>query len=335
MKKSIALVFGVIILLIAAVIAYGILFKKEPADRHGLSAIYDVSADGNIAYVSYDKGRAGIHLDGTRIAELPEGKAAADIAFTNDGKQLAYIVSANNLEKDQQTEVRIIDTDSLHDEQLFTLESIVTEIEFDPKNDNQLYYLEAAVFTNYSPIAGKRPHDFDVHSFDRELQTHTDHTNLKAYSMTSLQVASQADAVYVQMFDDEEVETADDVFASVDRIFEIQLAEPNNFKAVSAADSKEDIYDFVLLPEQQQLIYQAAAKTNSQGTFEYELFSYDMKTNETKQLTTLEHAASRPKASGGHIYFMADHKFGERLSEYHLYRMNVDGSGIEEVQLES
>lgn len=333
MKKSIALVFGVIVLLIAAVIVYGILSKKEPVERQGLSTVYDVSADGKIAYVSYDNGKAGIYLDGTRIAELSEGKAVADAAFTNDGKQLAYIAAADNLEKDPRTEIRIVDTDSLHDEQLFTLESIVTEIAFDPKDDNQLYYLEAAVFTNYSPIAGKRPHDFDVHSFDRDLQTHTDYTNLKAYSMTSLQVSAQEDTVYVQMFDDGEVETADDVFASVGRVFEIPLAEPNNFTAVSAADSKEDIYDFVLLPEQ-QLIYQAVAKTNSQGIFEYELFSYDMKTNETKQLTTLEHAASRPKAAGGHIYFMADHKFGERLSEYHFYRMNFDGSGIEELQLE-
>ena len=101
---------------------------------------------------------------------------------------------------------------------------LVTELAFDPKDSELLFYLQAATFTNYSPIAGERPHDFDVHSIHLKDNVQTKYTDLKKYSMQSLQVSATDESVYVQMDDDENVQTAEDVFISKQRIFEIPLA---------------------------------------------------------------------------------------------------------------
>lgn len=336
MKKPLVLILSSILLLTGVFIVLGILFNKdENQKQQGLTDIYAVSPDSEIAYVSYDKGQATINLNGqSELVQLPVEKEIADMIFSEDSKKIAYIVRNKDLENNTSSELRMLELDSQSDELIHESENIITEIAFDPKNPDQLFYIQADDYTNYSPIASKRPHDFDIHSYDLNEKLHIKHTDFKEYGMASLQVSAEKDSVYVQMNDDADNETAEEVFESKDRIFEISLDTPEEKSIISSPVKEEDVYDFILIPEKQNIIYQAVAGTNDSGTYEYELFSFNWKTYKTEQLTTLKKSASRPTlGSDDKIYFMVDREFGKREPDYHLYRINQDGSGVEEIEL--
>ena len=71
--------------------------------------------------------------------------------------------------------------------------------------------MKSETFENYSPIAQARPHDYDVFSYKIDTNQEIQHTFLKTYAMDSLEVSDQISSVYVQMVDEDEAETADDI----------------------------------------------------------------------------------------------------------------------------
>ncbi|PIC76362.1 hypothetical protein CSV74_11555 [Sporosarcina sp. P19] len=180
MKKSLGFILSSIALLTAVCIVLGVLFNKdENQKQEGMSDIYAISTKNEIAYISYDKGQATINLDSQqKIVQLSVEKEIADIIFSEDGTYLAYVVRDKNLENHIRSDIHIIDLGSLVEEVIHTSDNLITEIAFDPKYPEKLFYLEASTYTNYSPIASKRPHDFDVYSFDLMQGVHTKHTDI-------------------------------------------------------------------------------------------------------------------------------------------------------------
>ncbi|MFS0575450.1 hypothetical protein AB1K83_07445 [Sporosarcina sp. 179-K 3D1 HS] len=336
MKKSFGYILGLIGLATAVLIVLGIKFDKaENEKQQGLTDVYDVSVDGALAYVEFEKGQAGLYVaDVTEpLVQLPVEQTIVDVSFSKDGKTLAYIVSDKEVDSNSGSTVHLLDPESGASQLAFTASAFITELAFDPKDPNQLFYLQAEVFTNYSPIVGERPHDFDVQCYDLVHETHTRYTNMKKYHMQSLQVSSTDESVFVQMDDDENVETAEDVFASKQRIFQIPLDAPDEKTVISNPVGQDDIYDFLVLPERDELIYQAVGGTGADGIFEYELFSYNWKTHKTKQLTKLKEYASKPiRGAEDQIYFLVDRQFGERNPEFRIYQMSVEGKDVREIQ---
>ncbi|WP_339253726.1 hypothetical protein NSQ43_05445 [Sporosarcina sp. FSL W8-0480] len=337
MNKKYGALLSVIGVVTAIFIVLGLVFdKSENEKQQGLNGVFDVSIDGTIAYIEFEDGKAGIYLtDGSNgpIVQLPVEQTIRDISFSNDGNTLAYIVSDKELDTNGGSEVRIVKMEMNSDELLFSSENIITELVFDPKNSNLLFYLQAGVYTNYSPITGKRPHDFDVYSYDLKDKTQKRNTELKKYSMQSLQVSATDESVFVQMDDDENIETAEELFASKQRIFQIPLNELGDKTVISNPVGEEDIYDFLVLPDREELIYQAVGGTGENGVFEYELFSFNRKTYETKQLTKIKEHASKPILGPDRkIYFLVDRNFGGRQPNFYIYQMSIDGTDIKEIK---
>lgn len=339
MKKTLVILLSFIAFLTFTFIILGLMFDKDENEKQaGLTDVYDVSSNGEIAYVIYEKGVANLFVNNQKepLRQLPVEDAITDIAFSGDGRMLAYSVTEKDYETSEETELHIYDLEKGEDEIIFSSDSLITELLFDPKNPDILFYLQAGIVTNYSPIASERPHEFDVHSYDLKEKKQTKHTEMKKYSMMSLQVSAEKDSVFVQMDDDEHAETADDIFSTSQRIFEIPLDNPDEKSIISSPVQAEDIYDFIIIPESQEIVYQAVAGTDENGTYEYELFSFNWKTYQTGQLTTLKESASSPKlGADDKIYFMVDRNFGGRMPEYHLYKIDRDGKNIQEVPLEN
>lgn len=337
MKKSLVFLLGLIVFSTVGLSVIGLLLKEDENQKQtGLTDIYDVSLNGDISYVVYEKGSAKLFEKGKEqpLLQLPVDKYITDLAYSNDGKQLVFAVSDKNLEENIGSELHALQLDSLKEEIIFSVKGLITEVVFDPKHPDLLFYLQADTYTNYSPIASKRPHDLDVHSYNLRERVRTKHTEMKNYDMASLQVSAQRNSVFVQMNDDLDVGTAEDLFATSQKVYEIPLDNPNGKLIISSPVQTNDIYDFTIFPERQEIIYQAVAGTGANGIFEYELFTFNWKTNKTEQLTMLKESASKPvHGPDDKIYFMVDRAFGKRNAAYHLFRVDRDGKNIEEIQL--
>ncbi|MDW0110881.1 TolB-like translocation protein [Sporosarcina aquimarina] len=338
MKKLVLI--GIAILLTTGVCVGLGLTQQVPDDekQNGLTGIFDVSVSGDIAYVRYESGKATVYVkskDVRQVAQLPPDRAIADIVIMPDGNTLFYVNSSKDRGDTTERAVHKVDVATGADEVLFSKDAIITELAYDAAIEDQIFYLQADIFTNYSPVASAQPHEFDVHRYNLKQKTHQQITDLKKYGMASLQVSGKEDSVYIQMDADENAETAEEIFEMKQRIFQIPLAHPEQSKMIFMPNDPNDLYDFVLVPDQSLLIYQAVAGTNSKGIYEYELFSYDWETMETKRLTFHKEHTARPVfGADGYLYYVIDYNFAGRNTEYELFRLNPESGDTEQVSLD-
>ncbi|WP_077624639.1 hypothetical protein [Sediminibacillus massiliensis] len=339
-KKYMFIIFPTIIVITLILAGVGIVFNKsENEKQQGITNVFDVAEDGSIAYVIFDGGSPTIYLrksgkgEEQKILELDNQKTILDIDFSPDGESLAYIEGAKDVKESTATSIYLLDLQQKATFEAVSEKAIITDIEFDPGNADEIFYLQAGTFENYSPIASANPHDYDIHSYRISTDETKKHTNLSKYAMHSLEVSSTTDSVFVRMDDDLEAESAEDIFASHQRIFEIPLEEPEQMKAVTSAE--KDVFDFALLPEEDGMIYQSISNPEEGGTFEYELYYYDMENKEEEQLTFLKEYTDNPviDQKNNKVYFMVDKQFAQQESDFHLYSMDMDGKNVKNVGL--
>lgn len=333
---------GSFILVVCAIIALTILAFFVNGDNNegnnGFLGHYDVSSEGMIAYVNYADGVPEIRLyqpdqnEEEIVLQLDKDNVILDPTFSNNDSAITYILTNKNMEEDLTSSVRRLTLETLQDNVLFTVPAAITEIEISAASDS-IFYLRADVFQNYSPIASKRPHDFDLYEYSIADDKHIRHTNYKEYSMSSLQLADDGMSAFVQMGD--VVDNSSESFQVVERIFNIPLAEPNKREVVSDPERNVDIWGFAVAPNSDDIIFQSVANWDSGNTFQYELYTYNTDTNEEDQLTYLKSYAGNPKiiSEDKKIYFVVDDKFGQNKSNYSIYKMNMNGTKLEKIYL--
>jgi len=339
-KQKVILIFSTISIMTIVLIILGIVFNKTELEKlNGLTEVYDISADGTIAYVTYNKGKPELYLkteDKERLAvQLEQEEIIQDIAFSSTENTFIYSVTDRDLDSSSKSYINLLEIHSLETKTLFETKGIITEITFDPKDEQQLFFLKAGTFENYSPIARENPHKFDIYSYHIEKDTETRHTNWEQYSIQSLNVSYSDNVVYIQMMDDRAAESADDIFDATQKIYKVPLDDPEQLNVVSDENRNIDIFDFAILPEENGMIFQSISNWAEGRTFQYELYFYDWEKNEEIRLTGLEQYAGRPKitAYDDKVYFIVNKKFAQKYPDRYLYVMDIDGDNIKNVPL--
>lgn len=334
LSKNKIIISGAFITLVI-LIGIGLLFQKSEEEKaQGLSNHYDVSED-YISYVKYEEGKPILYLyhlkEGTKekIVEFDNDKFIDDPTFTHDGKQIAFIMRNKNSEEDESSIIYQFDVKTKKSEELFRSENLVTELAFSP-NDEILFFLQAGIFTNYSPIAEKRPHDFDIFSYHLAEKEINQLTHLQTYHMGSLEASLNGESLYVQMIDDITAESEEEIFETRQKIFQIPLEAPEEMNVFFESSRDVDIYDFTFTPDGKELIFQSISNPDTAETFIYELYTLNLETKDEKQLTNVNIYCEKPVVSndGKTLYFIVDKKFGKRSEDYHLYKMNRENGQI-------
>lgn len=335
-----SIIFSTIAVTTAVLIVLGFMFAKSDEERiNWLAEAYDVSHTGDLAFVKYNMGKPEIYIKSENqvqfIVSLSDDTVVLDLTFTPDSN--GVVLSTMNRNSDELlTEVSIFHLDTFEMDSLFEVEALITEIQFNPKDDQKLYYLMARTYESYSPIAREHPHDFDVFHVDLLTMEHFTHSNLRKYSMRSLQVSAEDEAIYVQMDDDFLVETEDELFESVERIFELPLDSEEGFTIAIDSDRATGVFDFAIVPGEDAFVYQSVANYSTGGTFEYELFYYDRQTKEETQLTKLASYVGRPvvSSSEGKIYFIVNESFAKsNTPDRSIYSIDMSGDNLTRVNL--
>lgn len=344
MKKPVQSILLSVGFTLAILIVLGMIFSKKENDKwEGFSGIYDVSATGTLAYIAYEEGKPGVYFqeDGKKfenpVFQLDSNQEILDLDFSSDDTSLAFVSTNKEGKENLGSTVYLLEKSSFTTAVLFEDEGLITELAFDPKERDLLFYLRAATFENYSPIASAQPHEFDFFNYQITNQKHEQFTHLEKYAMGSLNISSKNNIAYVQMMDDEQAETAENIFDAKQKIFQILLNDPNEYSIISAQTRAEDIYDFTLVPDENAFIFQSVNGTGENGIFEYELFHYNWEKDEEEQLTRLKSYAARPVVDlvSDSIYYIVDSQFGEENSKYSLYKMDRDGKNKEEIKLDN
>lgn len=338
-KKHLIFLFVFLFIITLALVLVGLMFNKTENEKvNGLANQYDVSSDNTISYVVYEEGAPRLLLHNSEetitAVSYDENTQILDPTFNKDGSKLAYITTNKDKETELISTVHFLNLSTNETAEIFTDSSTITEVEFHP-NGESLLYLRAGTFENYSPITGKRPHDFDVYEYHLTDKTLEQKTNLSQYSIHSLHDSADGERVFLQRDDDASVETAEESFNVKQRIFEIPLDAPEEMSIISDPDREVDVFSFTVTPSEEEIIFQSISNPDDGGIYEYELYKYNLHTKEEKQLTFFGEYVGDPVISeGGEIvYFMLDKKFGKGDPEYHLYQMKLNGDQVLEIPL--
>src|SRR5690625_1071580 len=146
-KQKVILIFSTISVITVFFIILGFVFNKTEIEKiNGLTEVYDVSADGTIAYVTYNSGKPELYLktgDKERLAlQHNQGEIIQDIAFSPSENRLVYILSNQDIDTNSKSYINLLEVHSLETKNLYEAEGIITEIVFDPIDEQQLFFLK-------------------------------------------------------------------------------------------------------------------------------------------------------------------------------------------------
>lgn len=163
-----AILTAVILFLVGVLWVLG--FFHTGPEQAGLADSVDLSPDdGQIVFSYYRDGIASLYTasaDGTGVRFLAgmKGTSLLRPKYSPDDTKILFL-EAPKKEENRQQALFVMDRDGGSQKQLTPADSLVTEAVFSP-DGHSIYFLKAGVFRNYSPIASKKPHEFDIFSID-------------------------------------------------------------------------------------------------------------------------------------------------------------------------
>lgn len=339
MRRKTKAIWIVAVALIGLFFLLGLGYGKEkPANGiyTGLLEAFDVKNEKAVFAYSL-KGKVGIYIsdlhgkNAKRLAEAGEGEIIHHPVFSTDGKTVLYIATPEDREQ-VKSSLYVMNVDGSEKRKLYSIDSLITEAVFAP-DSKTIYYLQAETFTNYSTIARRGAHDFDLYSLDVSGGQPKRITSMKDYMLESLTVSPDGKEVYVTKQDDQHSKTAEDIFASKHKVFRIPLAHLEKIEPVSLQGIKEDVFDVEVSPDNRWMAFNSIANPGTNENFQYEMYVLDRQTGQTRQLTHLKkHAGAAVFDERSEwIYFMWDKKFGEGDPEHEWYRVSLDGKTVENI----
>ncbi|MED1785921.1 hypothetical protein P4V47_00105 [Brevibacillus laterosporus] len=310
------------------------------AGKTGLEAGVDIAPDDSRLLFSYSvNGVASLYTanpDGTDVKKLASlsGHSLFQPVYSSDGKKILTLARRTEAEKkttEQALYVMNADGSELH--LLSEPDELITDAVFAPDNQT-IYYLKAGVFKNYSPIASKRPHEYDLFSINVQGKNKRQITHDKEYQMTDLSVSSDGQKLFFTKF----TNSSDKRDFSQDKLSlfatDLQGKTLTSYLPVNDALGTPEMYDVRFSPDEKQISFVAVSLASSNKTYEYELFTMDLETKQAKQITTLQKHANSP------VYFHKQNKllFLEDIgwpaeSSYQLRTVNTDGSNLQTLQI--
>lgn len=335
-RKSLNIILVIVSLITIILVVLGITYRQPGFS--GFTSTYAVSPTGEIAYVYKDNDITQLHIEGHSepVISLNPSKAISHMTYLVDGSSLIYVVHDKEINPDQiESVVYKIDLKANEQVELFRDNKIITEITVNPQDDQSLYYLGASSFEHYSPIASPAPHDFDIYRYSIETEDIERQTSFDKYSMTSLQISEQSNEAFVQMDDNFNVDTADDVFEMKQRVFEVTLDGSNEVNVLPGMEELDDIYGTFYIESDNTLIFQAVSHLSEEDIFVYELYTLDTVEKTISKLTSIDEYVASPyySVANDKIYFVVDKQFAKKQPDYYLYEMDRDGDHVKRVNI--
>ncbi|WP_050180288.1 TolB family protein [Domibacillus robiginosus] len=329
MKKKTAWILGGFFILWAVLVSTGIAFQKTDAEKqNGLTDVFDLSPAGDIFYVKHEDGIPSLRIFSEKnktdkeVTRLPADQLVTDVDVSPDGSAAAFIAiqEGDVIETGEvRTDVYIVDFSIGRQTLLFKGNQAASSLEFS-EDGNSLYFIG---------LASERAHS-DIFRYDLSTGAKKRLTTLNSYSMSGLHVRADGTSALVLMQD----ETVD-MFESKSSVWTVSLDGQSTVKPYTTPKTHLEVTDYAFHEPTGDMVYQAVANEETADTFQYELFRYNNQLKQPQALTSFGTYAGSPvfHPSGHTIYFMTDPNFAKGKPDYHLFKMNLDGSNKQEIVL--
>ncbi|MFA1819307.1 TolB family protein [Virgibacillus oceani] len=329
-KKNIFFISGMLVLFL--LLWSATLFADVPDGFTGYGAATDISPnDETLVFSYYHEGEAALYtvpVTGGKaelLAQPDEGDSYINPKFSPDGEAITFVRQWEE-EEGPHGEVMLMDLATNEVEELTSGGGLVTEAVFSPDGD-VIYFLQAGVFENYSPIAQERPHGFDIYQMDLNTKETQQITNKDAYDMSALAVTPDGEQLMFKSYDQS------------DRIIFISLENNAETSPVPIGDFASEapiISSPALSPDGEQIAFSDVTATDENGTFIYEAFLMDLNNYQAEPITNFREHVTEPVFfhEGDKLIVTLDKQFAQKETDYQYWEINIDGQEQKRLHIE-
>ncbi|WP_099190378.1 TolB family protein [Tepidibacter mesophilus] len=296
-------------------------------DFVGLDNNIDISPnDDRIVFSYYQKGVASIYtskINGSNVVQVTKDKKNSHLCpvYSPDGSKIIFISTPKN-KTTLKSSIWIMNKDGSNKKEILKADGFINKAVFSP-NQEHIYFSKAGNYKNYSPIARKTFHDFDLYSIDIDGKNLNQLTSEKSYNISDLGITSNGNALIFEKNNNIH-------FFYLDSSKKVDIIKPlENYSNIE----QKEVYDPALSPDNKFVAFSAVA--NQTGTFEYELFTMNMETKECKHITNLKSCVSKPVYfhKSNKILFSQDMNWPNNPSKYKICILDTNSNNIENVDI--
>lgn len=280
-----------IIFAVLFLIAVGLFFwfmgsSRAPAEASGFTGEYAISEnDDRLAYViNTDKGQeVYVRSEDQKDEMIYQSEEQMEITtplFTRDN-QVMFVETTGAPDEPpgeqefQQVFSNIISVDIENENTSVLLEArgwITTILQENP--DDPIIVDGVLVSTEEEPETGFQSYESSLFTLDSSKELERIHT-FDAYSPGSLQLVDNGDKLRMVLSDDYEDVSPESMFEATDRIYEMDIEQPDQLEVLSKESSDVPISSFITLDDNNELIYQTIMNWEANENYEYDLVEYD------------------------------------------------------------
>jgi TolB protein len=324
----VTVIIAAIVLLIGVLWVLG--FFQTGPEKVGLADSVELSPnDDQIVFSYYQDGIASLYTasaDGNEVKLLAGMKDTSLLRprYSPDGTKILFLAAPKRNENMQQA-LYVMDRNGENLKQVTPSDSLVTEAVFSP-DSNRIYLLKAGVFKNYSPIASRRPHEYDIFLVDTDGNNLIKLTDKKEYLLSDLSVTADGKKLLYIHKTNNNLQPM--CIASADGKEELSEIFPKG------SFHTPDVYCAALSPDNQSVAF-SSISASPERFFEYELYIMNLQTLESRQLTTLHSHVCSPVFfhKQGKIMFVQNINWPNNPPEYQIYTIDLDGNNLKMINI--
>jgi TolB protein len=281
---------------------------------------FDISPDDqSIAFAYMDGTNYSIYaadINGANVKLLAHSETYQyhDPCFSADGRKIMF----TSFQKEDGGIASYIHILDLGDNSIRHLKfdiGYITETAFSPDGES-IFFICSRVYKQYSPMYRPGLHEDDIYSASADGTNLRKLTDLNSYGLSDLCLSSDGKTVYF----------LDNSLAP--KFCSFPLADPKKMTTLI-----KGITTAQLSPDGRYVAFTKSVSGN--GVYAYDLHLFNVQNKQVARLTSLrknvEHVCFLKK--GGRLLFMVDQNWPGRSRAHQLFQVNMDGSGLKEIDL--
>ncbi|MFD2706231.1 hypothetical protein [Salibacterium lacus] len=345
-KKGMAVVFSLIAVVTAGLAAAGGMVESEEKAKPSFTGEYSVAPDGRIAYVMESNGSQTLYVKGREsersgVYTAEESQKLWSPVFNENGdlsviETSGYPEGAPGEQEFQlaHSDIVTISAEGGKIETVLQARGVLTNLKKDPAHE-RLFVQGIHVSTQGEPEEGFKPMESGLYTLKpdgvfEEIRT------FDTYSPGSLSISNNGEKMLMILADDYKNATPDSMFESVQRIYEMNIAEPGKLNPVPLENNDVPVSEVVQLEKENKLLVQTIMNYGEgDPLFQYDMVTFDRATGEKGERLGINESVQHTQLSQGEseIYYSKEKDRQNQQQSFELFRYHLESGEEEKIEL--
>ncbi|WP_158734670.1 hypothetical protein [Alteribacillus sp. YIM 98480] len=301
---------------------------------------FTVNHNGQIAFVLeeeqmqvlYKQTESGVK----RVFEADEDREIKSPVFTEENNlsfihTTGYPPEPEGEQKFQLEYSDVVQVEGEDTDELVSMRGVMTDLVVDPTHDRLII---GGILLNIeeAPQEGFIPYSSSLHTLEQD-GTLEEIRSFDAYSPDSLQLKEGGENLLMILPDDFENVTPDSMFESTDRIYEMNMDNPQSLKLVSDEDTEIPISEVVISPDNSNLLFQTIMNWNESGDYEYDMVQYDPDLMTEGKRLHIDDSVMNAEVHNENLYYIKMSRNTNGSNKYALFRFDLASGEEEQINL--